>query len=83
MTCTTGGTHLDPAHGEGRAIDFVIKDGSGRYIDNTGKCTEISEDVAKICAKDGFNPYNEYTNTSTYKTGNHMHITAVQYPAKK
>jgi len=64
VTSTTDGKHSSPAHPAGKAIDFVVD----------GMSKEDSLLAEKICRDTGFTPYNEYINTSTYKTGDHMHI---------
>jgi len=64
VTSTTDGKHSSPAHPEGKAIDFVVD----------GLTKDESLLVEKMSRDAGFKPYNEYINTSTYKTGDHMHI---------
>jgi len=64
ITSTTGGKHLDPKHYQGKAIDFVV----------TGLTAHESLLVESLAKQVEFMPYNEYINSSTYKTGDHMHV---------
>jgi len=64
ITSTMGGRHVDPAHRQGRAVDFVVEPLS----------VKESRTVEKLAAQVGFTPYNEYVHSSPYKTGAHMHI---------
>jgi len=64
VTCTTGGVHQSPAHPSGRAIDFCV----------TGLTKQESIELEQMAKQCGFYPYNEYINTSKYKTGDHMHV---------
>jgi hypothetical protein len=64
ITSTTGGKHLDPKHYQGKAIDFVVDGLSARE----------SLLVESLARQADFMPYNEYIKSSTYKTGDHMHV---------
>lgn len=64
ITSTTGGKHLDPKHYQGKAIDFVVD----------GLTARESLLVESLARQVEFMPYNEYINSSTYKTGDHMHV---------
>lgn len=64
ITSTVNGTHSDPNHPAGKAVDFVVD----------GLTAEESKIVEGLCIRAGFKPYNEYIYSSTYKTGDHMHI---------
>lgn len=64
VTSTTDGTHSDPNHYTGKAIDFVVD----------GMTKEESVKLEELCRQSGFSPYNEYIKTSRYKTGDHMHV---------
>jgi hypothetical protein len=66
VTSTVGGRHIDPAHHQGRAIDFVVEP-------LKRKESFILENLAREA---GFSPFNEYVHSSPYKTGPHMHISA-------
>jgi len=72
ITCTTEGSHSSSAHGEGRAVDFVLE----RDRDNYRPAASEFEagELDALALKNGFHPYNEYLNDSTYKTGEHMHV---------
>jgi hypothetical protein len=64
ITSTTGGTHLDARHYQGKAVDFVVE-----------KLT-IKESIylEYLATQAGLVPFNEYVYSSPYKTGNHMHV---------
>jgi hypothetical protein len=64
ITSTMDGKHSDPNHAAGKALDFVVD----------GLTKEESRTVENLCKESGFKPYNEYLYSSTYKTGDHMHI---------
>ncbi|MBI2267080.1 MAG: hypothetical protein HYU64_18285 [Armatimonadetes bacterium] len=67
VTSTTDGTHSDPNHYSGKAVDFVVD----------GMTKQESVELERLCEQAGFKPYNEYIHGSTYKTGDHMHIDLV------
>lgn len=67
VTSTTDGTHSDPNHYSGKAVDFVVD----------GITKEESIELERLCERAGFKPYNEYVYGSKYKTGDHMHIDLV------
>lgn len=64
ITATTNGMHLEAAHHQGKAVDFVVEH-------MTRKESMVLED---LCWKAGFRPFNEYVHSSRYKTGDHMHV---------
>jgi len=64
VTSTTGGRHSDQNHYTGKAVDFVVD----------GLTKEESLRVEELCKQTGLTPYNEYINSSAYKTGDHMHV---------
>lgn len=64
VSVTTDGTHKDPAHRDGRAIDLGVD----------GISKSESWTLANLCEQAGFTPYNEYVYSSEYKTGDHMHV---------
>lgn len=64
LTSSTDGTHSDPNHYAGKALDFVVD----------GLTKEESVRLEDICRQAGFKPYNEYLHSSYYKTGDHMHV---------
>lgn len=68
ITSTTEGQHTDPNHPAGKAIDFVVD----------GLTREESREVETLCLQAGLKPYNEYINSSTYKTGDHMHVDIIE-----
>ena len=54
--------HRDPNHWNGRAMDFVLSN------------PKQSQLASKICQQLGFNVINEYTRTTTYTSGRHIHV---------
>lgn len=64
ITSTTDGTHVDPNHYKGKAVDFVVD----------GLTKEESLIVEQLAGQSGFKPYNEYIYSSPHKTGDHMHV---------
>lgn len=64
ITSTMDGRHLDPKHYGGTAIDFVVE----------GMTQGESRKLEQLCWQAGFKPFNEYINSSYYKTGDHMHV---------
>lgn len=64
VTSTTDGQHSDQNHYTGKAVDFVVD----------GLTKEESLKVEELCKQTGLTPYNEYVNSSYYKTGDHMHV---------
>jgi hypothetical protein len=64
ITSTTGGTHLDARHYEGKAVDFVVE----------GLTVQQSIYIEYLATQAGLIPFNEYVYSSPYKTGNHMHV---------
>lgn len=64
ITSTTDGKHTDPNHSAGKAVDFIVD----------GLTKDESILVEELARQSGFTPYNEYINSSPYKTGDHMHV---------
>lgn len=64
VTSTTDGRHSDQNHYAGKAVDFVVD----------GMTKEESVRLEELCRQAGLKPYNEYVNSSAYKTGDHMHV---------
>lgn len=78
--------HSDTNHYNGTAVDFVFIDSSGntvsQYIKNkNGKTVDLTNEgenynslLKKLMNNCGLREFNEYSNSSTYKTGSHMHV---------
>lgn len=64
VSSTIGGRHSSFAHQDGRAIDMGIDGLSKAESWTLNSYAELA----------GFVPYNEYVYSSTYKTGDHMHV---------
>lgn len=69
ITATTGGVHSSSAHGEGRAVDVVIEDPSGRPITSAQ-----SWQFARLAEQSQLSVFNEYVYDSRYQTGPHLHL---------
>ncbi|MCL5773669.1 MAG: hypothetical protein M1536_04745 [Firmicutes bacterium] len=67
ITSSMDGKHMDPNHPAGKAVDFVV----------SGLTKDESRTVEELCSQAGFKPYNEYINSSPYKTGDHMHVDVI------
>ncbi|MBI2251870.1 MAG: hypothetical protein HYU63_03840 [Armatimonadetes bacterium] len=84
ITSTTEGSHIDPNHRDGKAIDFIYVNAKGHPVEDIkykdGKEISLYNEnlyikyLELIIYRNGFIPLNEYIYNSPHKTGPHMHI---------